>query len=637
MGWKSNRHYHRKSVNGQGRIKVLAAFFVIVAAITIIKLFDLQILKGHFYTALASGQHELYQKLFPERGSIYVVENNGGQQTLFPLVTNKKMPMLYAVPSIIVSPEETAKVLFEILGLPEDIDIIKVEAELFVDISADLDPKMAEEIKQARRETWYEEQNKLEVERLTNILSKADDPYEPIRRRLIDQQVEQIEALNISGLAFKDEVWRFYPDKGMGGHVFGFWGYNYEDDTRSGKYGLEGYFDQLLAGEFGEIRSERDAWGNIIPVASHNFKEKEDGADLVLTIDRAIQYKACQSLYQAVDYFKAKGGAVVVMEPKTGAILAMCGAPDFDPDEYSKVENIDVYNNPVIFNAYEPGSIFKPITMAAALDVGKVDPNSTFTDTGSETIGEYTINNFDDKVYGVQTMTEVLEKSINTGVIYAMRQITPKVFADYIKDFDFGQPTGIQLNNESAGNISNLDQPGEIWAATASYGQGIQVTPLQMVKAMGAIANGGKMMKPYIVSQILYSKNEVENILPEEVRQVISAKAALMLSGMMVSVVENGHAKTAAVSGYRVAGKTGTAQVASTVGRGYTSDVITSFVGFAPFSDPKFVILVRLDKPQWAKTGVESAAPVFKDIAKFILQYYNVPYDGIKDQEEKVN
>lgn len=631
MSWRNSSRIRKKNkIDGfsQGRIKILAVFFIVFCFFIVARIFDLQILRGNFYTALASGQHELYQKLFPERGSIYVVERSGDEKELFPLVTNQNLFMLYAVPKDIENSEETAEKIFEIFGLPPEIKIEDFEEDLFADISEDIEPAMAEEIKELRRQKWYDEQKELEIEKLTEIFSKENDPYEPVRHRLTDEQVQQVEDLAIEGLAFKEEVWRFYPEQDIGGQLLGFWGFS--GDSRAGSYGLEGYFDEELSGSFGEIRSERDAWGNIIAVGNHSLTEKVDGSDIVLTIDRAIQYKACQVIKAAVERYKAEKGSVIVMNPKTGAVIAMCGAPDFDPDKYNDVEDIKVYSNTAIFDAYEPGSIFKPITMAAALDMGKVDPYTTYVDNGSERIDVYNIKNFDNKVYGRQTMTEVLEKSINTGVIFAMRQITPKVFASYVKDFGFGQLTGIKLNTEMPGNIANLDKAGEIYAATASFGQGITVTPLQMVSSISAIANGGKLMKPYIVSQIINSDGTTDNFYPQEVRQVISQKSATMLSGMLVSVVESGHASSAAVPGYRVAGKTGTAQVASQTGRGYSGDVITSFVGFAPFSDPKFVALVRIDKPEWGRLGALSAAPVFGDIAKFILQYYNVPYDSEK-------
>lgn len=628
MDWRSSISKDKKP-SERGRITVLAVFFIVFSLFIIARLFDLQIVRGAFYSALAAGQHDLYQKLFPERGSIYVLENTGTGKTLFPLVTNQKLSMLYGVPVNIENASDTAQKIFDVLGLP---DGVKYEDSLMVvssSSSSSIDQLVQENYK-TKKEKWFEEQKVKEIFRLIGILSQPNKLYAPIRSRLSDKQVEAIKSLNINGLEFKEEDWRFYPEQGMGGHIFGFWGYS--GDSRKGKYGLEGFFDSILSGTMGEIYSERDAKGNAITVGNNSIKEKTDGADLILTIDRAIQFKTCQELYLMVEAQKAKGGSAIVMEPKTGAILAMCSYPDFSPDKYNQVEDISVYNNPAIFEAYEPGSVFKPITMAAALDVGKITPQTTYVDTGMVDYGKYKIRNYNDKSYGLQTMTQVLETSINTGVIYAMKQATQKTFVSYVKNFGFGVKTGIELDKEMPGDISNLDKRGEINAATATFGQGITATPLQMTVAISAIANGGKLMKPYIVSQIIRNKTDIEVTQPKVVKQVISSKTATVLSGMMVSVTENGHAKTAQIPGYHVAGKTGTAQVPKK-GGGYMDDSVVnaSFVGFAPFTNPKFVMFVVIKEPQYGKNGEASAGPVFSNVGKFILQYYNVPYDRLDD------
>lgn len=628
MDWRSSL-LKKKQYNEKKRITVLAVFFIIFSLCIVARLFTLQVVRGEFYSALAAGQHDLYQKLFPERGSIYVSENTATGKTFFPLVTNQKLNMLYAVPVSIENATDTAQKLFDVLGLPDGVKYENSSVIIPSSSSSTMDTFIQDSNK-TRKEQWFEEQKIKELTRLNGILSQPNKLYAPIRSKLSDKQVEAIKALKIKGLEFKEEDWRFYPEQGMGGHIFGFWGFS--GDTRKGKYGLESYFDPILSGTMGEIHSERDAWGNIVAVGNNSIKEKTDGQDLVLTIDRAIQFKTCQELYLMFESQKAKQASAIVMDPKTGAILAMCSYPDFSPDKYNQVENISVYNNPAIFEAYEPGSVFKPITMAAALDVGKVKPDTTYVDTGTVDYGKYKIGNYNDKSYGLQTMTNVLETSINTGVIYAMKQATQKVFVSYVKNFGFGVKTGIELDKEMPGDISNLNLRGEINAATATFGQGITVTPLQMITAVGVIANGGKLMHPYIVSQILSGKEVVSSTQPKVLKQVVSSKTAMMLSGMMVSVTENGHAKTAQIPGYHVAGKTGTAQVPKN-GGGYMPDSVVnaSFIGYAPFTNPKFVMFVVIKEPQYGKTGEYSAAPVFANVGKFILQYYNVPYDRPDD------
>lgn len=592
----------------------MSVVFIVAAVILIARLFDLQILKGSFYTALAADQHELYQKLFPERGSIYVRENDGDKQTLYPLVTNRPMYVVYAAPIKIDDATATAEKIFSVLGPAEDDERSYAESQTSTTLAI-----------VASSSPDFSKQQELIGKWIAAFLEK-DRYYYPIRERIGDDRIKQLEALGLKGIGWSEKSYRFYTEKGIGGQLFGFWGY--QGTERAGRYGLEGYFDGILAGEQGEIKSERDAHGNMIAFGDSELKEKVDGADLVLTLNRAIQYRACAELKKSVETHKAKGGSIIVMNPMTGEILAMCGFPDFDPDKYYQVKNANVFNNPAIFAAYEPGSIFKTITMAAALDAGAVTPETGYVDTGFVDYRDYKIRNFNDKVYGQVTMKQVLEESINTGVIFAMRQMTTKVFTEYVKKFGFGEATGIELQKEMPGNIANLNKRGEINTATATFGQGISVTPLQMITAFSALVNGGKLMKPYLVSQIIRGDEVIKYIKPQVVKQVISSKTSNLIKGMLVSVVENGHAKKAQIVGYRVGGKTGTAQVPDQRG-GYKSDdsIIGSFVGFAPFNNPQIAIIVRVDEPIEGKLGETVALPVFTEVAKFALQYYNVPKD----------
>ncbi len=615
---------NKNTLPNKKRIDFLSIIFLIFSLIIIIRLFDLQILKGSFYSALAADQHELYKSLFPERGSIYCLDDVGGEKVLYPLVTNKSMPSLYASPREIEDASSTAHEIFEIIGFPPEFDLKVEEKKFLSDLSSSSDQQLAAEVAEIRRAKFLESKKEELINNWIKIFSDKSRSYYLIRQKLSEDQVNKIKELKLKGIGFQDQIYRYYPEKGLGGQIFGFWGF--VDNDRKGSYGLEGYFDKILSGENGQIKSERDAGGNIIALGKSQIKEKVDGADLVLTINRSIQYVACQSLKKSIDIHKAKGGTIIVMDPKTGAILAMCSFPDYDPENYSKVNDISVFNNKAIFDAWEPGSIFKPITMAAAINEGKVSPDSTYVDTGVVDYGKYQIRNFENKSYGLQTMTNILEFSINTGVIYAMRQIGTKIFAEYVRRFGFGQLTGIELIKEMPGNISNLDLKGEINTATITFGQGISVTPIQMITAFSAIINGGKLMKPYIVSQIIRG-DKVEVIKPQEIRQVISAKTSVIMKGMLVSVVENGHVKSAQLPGWRVGGKTGTAQVPDGKG-GYKKDeVVGSFVGFAPFADPKIAILVRVDEPLEGKLGEKVAVPVFKEVAKFALQYYNIAHD----------
>jgi cell division protein FtsI/penicillin-binding protein 2 len=313
------------------------------------------------------------------------------------------------------------------------------------------------------------------------------------------------------------------------------------------------------------------------------------------------------------------------MEPHTGAILAMCGYPDFDPNKYNEEKDYRIFLNPVTQLPYEPGSVFKPITMAIGLELGLITPETTYQDKGQVKIGSYTLKNFDGKAHGINTMTQVLEQSLNTGAIFVAQKIGPQRFYDFVKKFGFGAKTGIELEGEAEGDISSLEKMKDIYLATASYGQGLTVTPLQLAQAFSVLANGGKLVKPHLVSEIIKPSQERIKITPQIIRQVISNKTATTISAMLVSVVEKGHGKRAGVPGYYVAGKTGTAQVVSATGRGYDpSRHIGSFVGFAPIDDPKFVMAIRIDDPKDVMWAESSAAPLFGEISQFLLNYFEV-------------
>lgn len=593
--------------SGDRRLKLLRVIIFLFAGIIALRLFSLQVLGRDFYSALAAGQHEIYKALFPERGKIWMQEvgaADSSDKNLYPLATNQSLYLVYADPRKIKDAEDLAKKLTEIFYVRELEDGEELTAEEL----------------EARDKT---EKEKLEVEILAK-LKKENDPYEPLRHRVTEAMLDRIKDLKVDGIGFTGEEARFYPEKDLGSHLLGFVGT--KDNQKVGQYGLEGYFEKELAGKQGFLASEKDVAGRWIPVSGRNWQKAEDGSDLVLTIDRNIQYFACGKLKEAVEKHGADGGTVIIMDPKTGAIWAMCSYPDFDPNDYSKVENINVFNNPAIFNQYEPGSIFKAITIAAALDVGKITPTTTYNDEGEVKVDDRTIKNSDLKAHGVQTMTQVLDESLNTGAVFAVSQIGVDIFKKYVLDFGFGTRTGIELDFENAGNIKSLDKKGQIWSATASFGQGISVTPIQVVTAFSAIANGGKLVKPYLVSEIRKNSGETLKTEPKVIRQVLSSRTSVLLGGMLVSVVENGHGKRASVPGYFVAGKTGTAQVPKKDGGGYEQDVtIGSFVGFAPVEDPKFVMLTKIDHPRTTIWAEVTAAPLFGEIAKYVLNYLKVP------------
>ena len=340
------------------------------------------------------------------------------------------------------------------------------------------------------------------------------------------------------------------------------------------------------------------------------------GENLILTLDPVIQVEAERILQNAVEKHGAVAGSVIVQEPDTGRILAMGNWPNFNPNEYQEADISD-FMNPAVESRYEPGSVMKVITMAAGIDAGKITPQTTFNDTGVLMVSGRKIQNWDLKAHGVVTMTNVIEKSLNTGAAFAERQTGHPTFLKYMQDFGFSEKTGVDLPGELKGDLGRLMERGAppVAFATASYGQGVATTPLEMLNAVATIANGGILMRPYVNA----------DLGPQEIRRVISPETAKQVTDMMISAVDK--AEVAAISGYTVAGKTGTAQIPAR--GGYTDEVIHTYIGFGPTAHPRFIILLKLDKPAGAPLAGTTVVPAFRDLAQFILGYMNIPPDRV--------
>lgn len=541
----------------------------------------LQILEHDTYEVLASDQHDLEAKLLPARGKVYVRDEGDGK--LYPLATNRDSWLIYAVPHNMKDPIAVAHELAPLVGKP-DVDLV------------------------------------------TSFTRDPNDPYEVVMKDVSTEVMQKVGEKHLEGIAFLKTSARLYPERGESGQLIGFVAPGDSSNSLVGKYGVEGSFNEILAGKPGTLIAEKDASGRRLAIGESRIQEAVNGSDVVLTIDRTIQYQACSKIKEAVERHQADGGSIVVMDPTTGAVMAMCSWPDFDPAEYGKIKDLSVLNNPVTFTAYEPGSIFKSFTMAAGIHAEKIGPKTTYTDTGSEEIDDFTIHNSDGVAHGVQTMTQALDESLNTATIFVQRLLTKDVFRKYVDAFGFGKKTDVALTPEGKGNVSSLTKKGSIFAATGSYGQGITTTPIQLVAGYAALANGGKLMRPYIVDEIIHPDGSREKTKPQVIGTPVDPRTSRLISGMLVSVVENGHGKKASVPGYWVAGKTGTAQIARTDGLGYQKDVsIGSFVGYAPASDPRFVMLIKIDRPKDVQWAESSAAPLFGDMAKFLLTYLKVP------------
>jgi cell division protein FtsI/penicillin-binding protein 2 len=567
-------------------LRTVSIIVLLGALVIVARLFTLQVMDHSYYTALAANNHEIYQQLYPHRGSIFLQDTRDSTKE-YPAAVNRQYYTLYAVPRDIPFDQVPSTTNF-LAGILH----------------------------------YSDEEKKI----LADKLSKKDDPYEPIAKKVSEETKDSINASSVPGIHSTGQEFRYYPEGNLAANILGFTGQN-EKGELLGRYGIEGFWDSTLGGKSGFLAGEKGALGSIISVANRTLKQAEDGADLLLTIDRNLQYKSCERLQEGFVQYQAKSASLILMDPKTGAILSMCSLPDFDPNNYSNVKDVGVYNNTSIFTPYEPGSVFKPIIMSAALDLGLVNPFTTYTDTGERIINRYKIHNALNKVYGLATMTNVLENSINTGMIWVSEKIGKVRFKEYVKKFGFGEKTGIGLDTETAGDISHFNDSADIYTAVGSFGQGFSVTPLQIATAYAALANGGKMPKPYIVDEIRHVSGQVEKTEPQS-EVVISPSADKLITGMLISVVEKTYAKVASLPNYYIAAKTGTAQIAAK-GGGYEVDKTNhTFVGYFPATDPKFVLLVKYEEPKqnWAES---TAAPVFKDVAKFVLDYYGVPGDKL--------
>ena len=559
--------------------RTLVLFFFFAGALTLLggRLFVLQILNHQEYVALAAKQHRLVSEISYERGGIYAQDKVGGE---VPLAITKLQKDVIASPRQIKDPEGTATLLASQLGIGRETILAK--------------------------------------------LSKKDDAYEIIAKKVDAKVTKPLEDQKIAGITFNGERRRFYPQGNLSAHVLGFVSME-KGNEETGKYGLEQFYNKVLSGTQGLFDGFRDAAGFWIALGKQATQPAKNGSSLVLTIDYNIQRKAEEILSQVKEEWSSPEGIIMVMDPKTGKILALAANPTFEPANFFSEKDLSVFLDPAVQSVYELGSVMKPITMAAGIEEKLVHPNTTYTDTGAVTRSGYTIKNYDEKAHGVQTMTNVLEQSLNTGAVFVSDLLGPARQRKYFDLFGFGQKSGVDLSGEVSGSLANLNHGRPINFATAAFGQGISATPLQMANAIGALANDGKLMRPYIVEKIVSDSGKETVTEPEVVQQAVSRQTAETLTKMLVSVVRNGYTHRAGVNGYFVAGKTGTAQIPRTDGKGYSSDYIHTMVGYAPAFDPKFLVYIQLNQPRGNAFASNTLAIAFHDLTEYILQYYQIP------------
>lgn len=552
--------------SSQTRRMWLVGFGFIFAALIIMgRLVVFQVVQSQDLVNLANQNNFQHVVAQPDRGAIY--DRNGSV-----LAANGADYQVGASPSLVTRPDEVATTLAPILG-----------------------------------------RNRLDL--LARLESKA--PYVTLAGRIGEDEADAIRAYGFNGLQIDPLPRRLYPQKELMCQVLG-----YTDFDGTGGSGLEGYYQRELAGEAASARV------NISPLTEQLGVIAREGADIVLTIDRSVQQTVEQHLQRAMRDYQAESGTIIVMDPRTGAILAMASAPCYDPNEFYNVAE-GKFLNPAVSRQYEPGSVMKLITMAAALDSGTVTPQTTYHDSGVIQLGGYPLYNWDRGAYGTVDMTTLLAQSLNVGAATLAVWMGSDVYYNYMERFGFGRRTGIDLSAEAAGM---LPLPGSsMWTetnlGTNSFGQGIATTPLQMIASISALANEGYLMQPYLVEEIRHD-GRVYTHEPTVLSRPIRPETARQITAMSVNAVRT-EMLGAHVPGYTIAGKTGTSQIPEN-GIYHPTDTIASFVGWLPAEAPEIAVIVKLDRPRVSPWGSLTAAPTFAALASDLVVMLNIPPDEVR-------
>ncbi|HLV99738.1 MAG TPA: penicillin-binding protein 2 [Ktedonobacterales bacterium] len=425
----------------------------------------------------------------------------------------------------------------------------------------------------------------------------------------------------LGGIWLLPESVRHYVDGSLAAQLLGF----VQQGGDNGQYGLEQYYNDVLVGQPGKLIAQADANGNPLALGNQVWSPPVNGANLTLTLDANVQATVERMLHDTIVQHQADSGSVIIVNPKTGAIIAMASEPSFDPNHYNQVSPADyqLFTNPITTGSYDPGSTMKAITMSAALDLHLITPDTSFYDPGYYNVNGVLVHNFDDAAYGTETMTQVLQHSANVGAIWVvLNKLGSANFYHYLSQFGFGALTNVDLPNENQGQIPPPATRTTLDLAENSFGESVNVTPLQMVMAYAALANGGVLMQPYVVSSISQNGHS-RQFGPQAVRQVISPQTAQTITNMLVQSAINGEAEQALVPGYQIAAKTGT----STPPDKPANYTYASVAGYAPASNPQFVMLVKIDHPRQPIFGGGVAGPLWHNIAAWLFNYYRIPPD----------
>lgn len=562
------------------RIILIGVGILLLSLVIIVRLFMLQVLHHGAYVEKAKKQYSTFQGDAFDRGAIYFTAKDGTRVLAAATTVGYKL----AITPKLVAPKKEE--IYEKLNQITPID----KAVFFQKVA------------------------------------RTDDPYEEVAYKLNQDQAQAVRALKFPGVDVFNQSWRFYPGENLASRLLGF--VSYQGDKLSGRYGLERQYDNVL------VRNQKESYSNFFAEVFNTIRgivtsPSEEEGSLITTIEPTVQSHIEETLRAMSEKYHPSEVGAIVMNPKNGEIIAMAVLPDYNVNEFNKVESVSTFNNPIVENVYELGSVVKSLTMSSALAAGVVTPATTYNDKGYVILNTERINNFDKKARGVVNMQDVLNNSLNTGATFVMQQLGRERFKDYMLSFGIGEKSGVDLPGEVKSLVGNLKSTRDLEYATASFGQGIALTPIAAIRAFASLANGGYVITPHVVRAIEHTDGSIHTMTFPEPKQVLKKETTETISRMLTTVIDKGmFGGRAKLTRYSVAAKTGTAQVARPDGKGYYDDIfLHSMFGYYPAYDPQFITLFYIVDPKGVEYALNTLGHPFMDTASFLMTYYEIAPD----------